>query len=240
MTERMLGLGISVCASVATEYGAKLLEKREGLSVLSGRLDEEEITALLQKNAFACVADCTHPFASAVTANIKAACAASGTPYIRVLRERLGSGGTQGAEKSVKCNSFTEAAVALSDTTGGVLFTIGTNDLHSFAALPDFSERAYVRVLPVESSLAICRELGVRQNHIIAMQGPFSTEMNIELLKWCKAQCLVTKETGKNGGFPEKLAAAAAVGVQVIVIAPPEEDGLSISNAIEKICKANY
>ena len=50
------------------------------------------------------------------------------------------------------------------------------------------------------------------------------------MFKACGADILLTKDTGSAGGFPEKLAAAKALGMQVLVIRRPAEssDGKSL------------
>ena len=58
---------------------------------------------------------------------------------------------------------------------------------------------------------------------ICAMQGPFSAEMNIAMLKQTDAAFLVTKDTGTTGGYPEKEQAAHQLGVRMVVISRPEE-----------------
>jgi precorrin-6x reductase len=53
------------------------------------------------------------------------------------------------------------------------------------------------------------------------MQGPFSEEMNLALLHYANAEFLVTKNSGREGGFLEKLAAAETAGISTIIIKPP-------------------
>ena len=47
----------------------------------------------------------------------------------------------------------------------------------------------------------------MRESTVIAMQGPFSEGMNEQLLSHVKARYLVTKDSGKIGGFQEKMEA---------------------------------
>lgn len=74
LTEALLDAGASVTACVATEYGQTLLGSHPKLTISARRLTEEEMEALLASRDFACVIDATHPYASAVTENIAAAC----------------------------------------------------------------------------------------------------------------------------------------------------------------------
>ena len=55
-------------------------------------------------------------------------------------------------------------------------------------------------MLPLDASLALCREAGVQPSHILAMQGPFSEEMDTAMLRAVSAKWLVTKDGGEAGG----------------------------------------
>ena len=74
---------------VATEYGQMVMPELAGVKVCVGRLDVEEMRALLKKNGqnnYAAVVDATHPFATEVSANIRESTKGSGTPYLRLQR----------------------------------------------------------------------------------------------------------------------------------------------------------
>lgn len=224
---------VSVTACVATEYGEKMLPVAEHTTVSEGRLNRDEIEEMLRRESFDFVIDATHPYAVAVTENLSSACNAVGIPYLRLLRE---TGETSGAVVTVE---NVEAAVAyLNEHSGNVLLTTGSNDLKSFSLMHDFSNRVFARVLPVVSSLAICDEVGLCGSHVIAMQGPFSEEMNVVMLRSVKADYMVTKRTGSVGGFAEKLAAAEKTGVTAIVIDKPlQQEGKTLSETIAFLCE---
>ena len=172
--------------------------------------------------AGALVIDATHPYASEVTANIKAACAESGAEYLRLLRPRTPAEGVKTVQDTA------EAVEWLKGHEGKVLLTTGSKELDAYTAIPNYAERLYPRVLPTATVLQKCEALGFPGSHILAMQGPFSHEMNVALLYQTDAQILVTKDTGASGGFAEKLSAACETGATVLVIArPTEEEGMS-------------
>lgn len=89
-------LRLPICAEVyvATAYGASLLPAGPGIRVHVGRLDAEEMTALLvaarQTSGQLLVIDATHPYAAVVSENILSACAATGVRCLRVERENAG------------------------------------------------------------------------------------------------------------------------------------------------------
>ena len=49
----------------------------------------------------------------------------------------------------------------------------------------------------------------------------------------------MTKESGKNGGFAEKLEAAEQAGAVLLVIGRPIEEGLSVEEAEQEMRKWN-
>ncbi len=93
--------------------------------------------------------------------------------------------------------------------------------------------RTLARVLPDSRVLEHCEALGIRGKHLIAMQGPFSAELNEAMLRQTGAGWLVTKESGGRGGFAEKLEAAGRCGIRTVVIGrPSQERGLTLEEAV--------
>ena len=221
-----------VYACVATEYGQTLLPRGEQVTVSAVRLSQEEMEALFRAHRFDLVIDATHPYADVVTRNICAACAATGTQYHRLLRADCAAG-----ENAVYVPDIDGAVAYLAETQGTILLTTGSKELHRFASLPDFAQRTYARVLPMEQSLQLCREAGLQPSHILAMQGPFSVEMNTAMLKSTGAAYMVTKSSGIAGGFEEKISAAAAAGVTSVIIGrPPQQAGTGLEQTLEMLC----
>ena len=216
---------------VATDYGEVLLDGIEGISVHTGRMDEAEIVRFFAEQQFARVIDVTHPYAALVTQNIAAAAKAAGIPVLRILREsdRAGS-------NAVYVETAAAARDYLQNKEGNILLTTGAKELASYMGLD--MERVWARVLPLISSLEACEAAGISAAHILAAQGPFSFEMNLAQIQAIGAKFIVTKASGKNGGFKEKIEAADAAGaVPVIVGAPPQTEGLTFDEAVAQLEK---
>ena len=74
-----------------------------------------------------------------------------------------------------------------------------------------------------------CAELGFEGKHLIGLQGPFSRELNAAMLRQYDCRYLVTKDTGKAGGFQDKIDAALECdAVPVIIGRPLKEEGMSV------------
>lgn len=215
---------ISVYACAATEYGGKALTETPYLHIHTGRLSREEMEAFFLKEEPNFVLDATHPYAAEVTDNIKSACEKTGFFYQRVLREQ----GRQ-AEKAVYVESTEAAAEFLNTTEGNVLLTTGSKELKKFLGVKDYKERLYARVLSLPSVMEECSAAGFEGKHLIGMQGPFSRELNEAMLRQFHCRYLVTKDSGKAGGFQEKIEAAFSCGaIPVIIGRPLKEEGLSL------------
>ena len=216
LSRELAALGAEVTVCVATGYGREEQGQMRGITVHTGRLDAEGIAAVL-KGAALCI-DATHPYAVQATANIHAAAELAGVPYRRLSRQL--SPLPQG---SISVKNAEEAVRYLRDMEGNVLLTTGSKDLPVFSILG--GRRLYPRVLPAAESLAACESAGIPRRNIIAMQGPFSRELNLALIRQFSIRYLVTKDAGEPGGFGEKAAAAADSGAVLIVLRPPEDRG---------------
>ena len=242
LSEILADAGIAHTVCVATEYGAELLEEEMSLKHLTvhcGRLDEGEMEAFLKKESPSLVIDATHPYAQVVTANIRKAC--EKYPDICLLRclrkesedEAKDSKGDKNGIIHVK--NTAEAVRYLSEKEGNIFLTTGSKELALWQELPGHLERIFARVLPVEASVHICRELGYSGRHIIAMQGPFSAEMNYIQLKEFQCSYMVTKDGGDTGGFKEKMQAAKKAGATAVVIDRPKDKGMSLEQTKEAV-----
>ena len=90
-------------------------------------------------------------------------------------------------------------------------------------------------MLPSHESISLCEDAGLSGKHIIAMQGPFSMETDLALIRQFDIKTLVTKSSGSAGGAPDKIKAAAKAGIPVFMIGrPSEETGMSVNGVLAK------
>lgn len=228
------GIGHTVC--VATEYGELVLNRHPLVQIRQGRMDREEILTFVRAGKFSIVIDATHPFAREITQNIRAAVTemrreGTSVSCLRLKRDET----VRQAQDVVTYFETNEAcAAALEHTAGNILLTTGSKELPCYCNSGAVRDRLYVRVLPGMESFSVCMEQGIRGKQIIAMQGPFSVELNEAIIRQYQISCVVTKESGASGGYPEKVEAAKRTGAAVFVIGrPEEEEGASFS----EICR---
>ena len=224
---------IPVLVSVVSGYGESLLRESDLVQVHTGALDEAAMRQFLREAAPKLVLDATHPYARVVTEQVAALCRELAIPYQRILRRsETEKAAGQDSMPVFVVDSVSEAAACLKQDGRPVLLTTGSKELEAFAGDPVLRERIFARVLPDSQVLKKCEDLGLHGTHVIAMQGPFSVELNCALLRTVQAGWLVTKEAGKRGGFAEKMEAARQCGVSVVVIRRPvQEEGISVEEA---------
>lgn len=218
---------------VATEYGGEMMKEHVNIDVRQGRLTPEEMHDILKSEQVKFVIDATHPYATKVTENIKAACK-NDFKYLRLYRERIESD----VEGLIFADSIEDAVKILNNSTEKVLLTTGSKEIAKFSNVIDKENRLIARVLPTVESINLCLDAGIEKRNIIAMQGPFIKEMNIATMKQYGLTILVTKDTGTVGGFQDK-AALSELGYRVIIIKrPTDESGYSMSEIKEIILKS--
>ncbi|MDR1620586.1 MAG: precorrin-6A reductase [Clostridiales bacterium] len=226
LADKLQALGVSTLQCVATDYGSALQTAGRGITTLAGRMDEDMMRALIERERPVIVIDATHPYAHHASRNIRLACEGLPPKYIRVARDRSPVDG---------CALFTnlQALVDWLNTTAGNIFAaMGAKHARAFTHVCGFQERVYLRLLPTVEGLAHCLKLGYLPAHLVLMQGPFSRELNAAMFKETGARVLVTKESGTIGGYPEKLAAARELHVQAAVLARPEDRGYTLGEAL--------
>lgn len=217
----------TVC--VATEYGEIVLTENTCVHVHRGRMDVEEMSAFISDGQFSAVVDATHPYAQVVTENIRNAMKGMDIPYIRLKRETDDSYDYDKI-RSFECNE--DCAEALLQINGNILLTTGSKELSVYCGYESLKDRLYVRVLPGLESLSLCNENGIMGKHILALQGPFTVDMNEAMLRQYDISCLVTKKSGRAGGYIEKLEAAKRLDIPVYVVerANVEENASNTGN----------
>ena len=214
--------GIPCGVSVVSEYGASLLP--DGITVHTGRLDSFQMRELLTSCGYTLAVDAAHPYAVEARESIRTACDAEKLPYLRLLRE-------SSEVRGMTAESIERLVEMLNSRDEVILCTLGSKALPALTAVKDYRERIWARVLPSEGIKEYCGSLGFDESKVICAKGPFSVGQNIADLERSGAGILITKESGKAGGYLEKAAAAERCGAVMITLTRPREHGLDLNEA---------
>lgn len=218
LAEAGLLAGDEIVVCVTTEYARALLPF--GVRCLVRALDETEMERLFTAEAPDKIVDATHPFAACATKNIRAAAQNLGIPYER--RRRPDSSPDGWREDVAWARDTIEAIGILKKTSGRILLTTGINTLPQYVEALGVC-RLFARVLPSARSLAACEALHMPPGHVIAMQGPFTRDLNAAIYDMFKIRVLLSKDSGAAGGVPEKVIPALEKAMPVVMIERPKE-----------------
>ena len=203
-----------ITASVVSEYGKKILEQYENIQVNDKKLNADELEKILREENFKILVDASHPYAENISQNAIAACENSKVFYIRYERPEI----------SAKLGK-------------NIFLTTGSRNLKKFvecAAVKNCNITA--RILPTAEVLAECEKF-LSPKNIIAVQGKFSTELNLELFKHAQAEVIVTKNSGEVGGADTKILAAEILNLPVVMIDRPKIFYPNVAENFEEVLK---
>ena len=228
----LLSKGYPVTASVVSSYGEKLLERYPGLGINDRPLDEDALRAYIREHDVNLFVDASHPYAANVSQNAMEACHAAGIPYIRYERRSV----PVDYENVYPVETYEEAAKEAARLGKTVFLTTGSRNLKVFTSSEALKGHIVIaRILPTAKVLSECEELGLTPKEIVALQGPFSEELNIALYRQYGADVVVTKNSGEIGGTDTKLTAAQKLELPVVMIDRPKLDYDVIAYTFEEV-----
>ncbi|MGE5703412.1 MAG: precorrin-6A reductase [Clostridia bacterium] len=212
--------GYPLVAAVVTDSAAKSLHE-QGIETRIGRLPLEQMVNFACEREVKVIVDATHPFAEEASKNAMACAEQLGVPYLRYERETREYVNHPLVQMVA---DYEAAALAAKERKGVVMLTTGSKTLGIFTKhlLEDPDIRLVARMLPRLDNMEKCDALGVEQKNIVAMQGPFSKELNAALYRHYGVDVMITKESGQVGAVDEKLDAALEMGIFTIMIDRPK------------------
>jgi len=218
---------VQYIVTAATESEREFLND-EYLVVL--RMDTERMVEFIKQNSIELVVDVSHPYALEVTLNAKEAAKKRCIKYIRYVRKK-----TDDTDGCIYLNSFDECVEFLKTVEGCVFFTTGSKNIKDFEAVRGDRKFVY-RILPRVDSIKECLKYNVKMKDITAALGPFSEEFNTAMFKEYRANYVVMKDSGEQGGTQEKIKACHKLGIKAVVIGRENEEGLfELDEVLESI-----
>lgn len=203
--------------SVAT-LGGMEMGSREGLNAMMTRFTKESLRQYLEDHQVSTICDLTHPHAFEISQLAMVVASEEGTLYLRY--ERPMSDETN--EIDFVVSDMSEAAT-LAASIGNVIFVTGSKHVALFEEqlTRRAGKRVIYRVIPRQEVIAEISALGVGMDRMIAMQGPFSQEMNTAIFRAFKVEVVIGKEGGQASGTDQRHLAACALGIKNIVVKRP-------------------
>lgn len=232
----LLAQGRSVTCSVSRQAGLPTVP--EGAQPLIGARDADAWTVLFRDAAVAGnlrgVVDATHPFAEGASREIQEACRRAGIALCRYVRP---SSMPEWAIAAADLDAAIGCAIDLTAPGDVVFLSIGVNNLAKCVPLlKDAGRRVLARMLPTVESMRRAERAGLEPREIVAIWGAGNAAFNEALGRDRNVRCIVSKESGTEGGVAAKGEAAVKLGIPLILIArPPEAAEVERAAALEEV-----
>ncbi|PAQ07382.1 cobalt-precorrin-6A reductase [Mesorhizobium temperatum] len=241
MTNRILILG----GTIEARQLAGRLSARTDISItlsLAGRTENpvaqdvptrtggfggaDGLAAYLRENHIDLLVDATHPYAAQISANAAEAAHEAGVPIVALRRP--GWGPVEG-DRWTQVARVASAVTALGSAPRRVFLALGRQEVAAFEAAPQ--HHYLIRsVDPVEPKLAV-----PNATYLLA-RGPFREPDERALLQEYRIDVVVSKNSGGEATYG-KIAAARALGIEVVMIRRPALPDVASAETVEALAE---
>ena len=184
---------------------------------LTGAMTADDIRCFCQQHGVRLIVDAAHPFAE----GLHRAVADVGLPVVRIeTRQRtpLPSG-------IIECSDFDDAVRRLChDRPRRLLALTGVNSIARLAEYWRGGGDTIFRILRRQESLQKAKDEGFPTEKLVFYESTSTLPTADEerrLMEQVECDAIITKQSGEEGGFPAKVAAAQALGLKIYVVKPP-------------------
>ena len=188
----------------STKTGEQDLTLHHGQRI-DGALDAEAMQTFCRENDIRLMVDAAHPFAVQLHQTIAEVSDALKIPairYERIFPERDAS------------LEWLDSYDQVPHDIKTLLATTGVQSITKLKPLEAAGVKVYYRILNRESSIALAQKQGATMEQLCYFEDP--KEVPVE------ADAILLKESGLTGGFQEKVDAAKAKGMRILVLKRPE------------------
>ena len=207
---------LSVTLSLAGRTESPVAQRRAGTRV-GGFGGADGLAAYLRETRIDLLIDATHPYAAQISANAAQAARMAGVPILALRRP--GWEPVEG-DRWTLVDTVGDAVQALGPAPRRVFLALGRQEVAAFEAAPQ--HHYLIRsVDPVEPKLAV-----PDATYLLA-RGPFREADERALLEKHRIDVVVSKNSGGEATYG-KIAAARALGIEVVMVRRPVAAGRSL------------
>ena len=214
----------------STKTGEQDLTLHHGQRI-DGALDAEAMQNFCREHDIRLMVDAAHPFAVQLHQTIAEVSDALKNPairYERIFPERDAS------------LEWLDSYDQVPHDIKTLLATTGVQSISKLKPLEAAGIKVYYRILNRESSIALAQKQGARMEQLCYFEDPKDVPV--------EADAILLKESGLSGGFQEKVDAAKAKGMRILVLKRPETPAAfrtvngpyGLRRAVEKLLPAFY
>ena len=214
----------------STKTGEQDLTLHHGLRI-DGALDAEAMLNFCREHDIHLMVDAAHPFAVQLHQTIAEVSDALKIPairYERIFPERDAS------------LEWLDSYDQVPHDIKTLLATTGVQSISKLKPLEAAGIKVYYRILNRESSIALAQKQGATMEQLCYFEDPKDVPV--------EADAILLKESGLSGGFQEKVDAAKAKGMRILVLKRPEAPAVfkivngpyGLRRAVEKLLPEFY
>ena len=214
----------------STKTGEQDLTLHHGQRI-DGALDAEAMQSFCREHDIRLMVDAAHPFAAQLHQTIAEVSDALKIPairYERIFPERDAS------------LEWLDSYDQVPHDIKTLLSTTGVQSITKLKPLEAAGVKVYYRILNRESSIALAQKQGATMEQLCYFEDPKDVPV--------EADAILLKESGLSGGFQEKVDAAKAKGMRILVLKRPETPAAfrtvngpyGLRRAVEKLLPAFY
>ena len=188
----------------STKTGEQDLTLHHGQRI-DGALDAEAMQTFCRENDIRLIVDAAHPFATLLHQTIAEVSDALKIPairYERIFPERDAS------------LEWLDSYDQVPHDIKTLLATTGVQSITKLKPLEAAGVKVYYRILNRESSIVLAQKQGATMEQLCYFEDPKDVPV--------EADAILLKESGLTGGFQEKVDAAKAKGMRILVLKCPE------------------
>ena len=214
----------------STKMGEQDLTLHHGQRI-DGALDAEAMQNFCREHDIRLMVDAAHPFAALLHQTIAEVSDALKIPairYERIFPER---------DASLEwLDNYEQVPYDIKS----LLATTGVQSISKLKPLEAKGVKVYYRILNRESSIALAQKQGATMEQLCYFEDPKDVPV--------EADAILLKESGLSGGFQEKVDAAKAKGMRILVLKRPEAPAVfkivngpyGLRRAVEKLLPEFY
>ena len=195
----------------STRSNGQDIEMVHGIRVTGG-MNPDEMADFCRKNAIRLIVDAAHPFATELHHNISETAQNLNLQVIRYERQY-----EPHTEDICWCRDYETAILQLKEH--GIHRLLSLTGVQTINRLSGYwkENECWFRILDRDTSREMAIREGFPEDHLVY----YEHEDTASLIARLKPQAILTKESGKSGGFPEKIEAARKSGTPVFVVERP-------------------
>ena len=181
---------------------------------ITGAMDAGAMASFCEENGIRLLVDAAHPFAALLHSTVAEVSDKLEIPAVRLERIYPSEGDLDGV---VWCDDYADAITRLE--SAGVEKLLALTGVQTIAALKPWWDRheCIFRILNREESLKIAEDHGIDRSSLAF----WDEDSDAGIIQKYHPQAILTKESGRTGGFMEKYEAARGAGIPLYVVRRP-------------------